>query len=78
MSPLDSEQNPAPLPLFADPAAGALIGTFLLALCLGGPVGLVLVLVVWFVYEVVSRLLLPRGERRRSRDHPEDRSGGSP
>jgi len=55
MSPLGREQNPAPLPLSADPAAGALIGTFLLALCLGGPVGLMLVVIVWIVFEAVKR-----------------------
>ena len=54
MSP-DREQSQASLPLRADPAAGALIGTFLLALCLAGPVGLVLALVVWIVIEVVRR-----------------------
>jgi len=46
--------------LHADPAAGALIGTFVLAGCLGGPVGLVLVLVVWIVFEAVKRGLTNR------------------
>ena len=55
MSPLDDERNQTSLPLRADPASGALIGTFLLALCLGGPVGLVLVLIVWIVVEAIRR-----------------------
>lgn len=57
MSPRESERNQTSLPLLADPAAGALIGTFLLALCLGGPVGLVLALTVWVVVEAVRREL---------------------
>jgi hypothetical protein len=57
MSPLEHERSQTPLPLRADPAAGALIGTFLLALCLGGPVGLVVVLIVWIVFEAVKRVL---------------------
>jgi len=74
MSPprIGDEQNRVPLPLHADPAVGALIGTFLVALCLGGPVGLVLVFVVWGVYEVVRQALLWRGGKQ-DRDQP----GGS-
>ena len=68
----DEERNRVPFPLSADPAAGALIGTFLVALCMGGPVALVLVVVVWIVYEVVRHGLLPRG-RKRGRGQP----GGS-
>ena len=60
MAPLERDQNQASLPLRADPAAGALIGTFLLALCLGGPVGLVLALILWIVFEAVSRWLRDR------------------
>jgi hypothetical protein len=60
MSPHETEQNQTSLPLLADPSAGALIGTFLLALCLGGPVGLVLVLVVWIAVEAVKRALARR------------------
>ncbi len=60
MSPIEHERNQPPLPLRADPAAAALIGTFLLALCLGGPVGLVLVLTIWIVVEAVRRGLTHR------------------
>lgn len=60
MSKADAEHNGTSLPLRADPASGALIGTFLVALCLGGPVGLVLAMVVWLVYEAVRRTLLAR------------------
>ena len=60
MSPLGPERNQTSLPLHADPAAGALIGTFVLALCLGGPVGLVLVLVLWILFEAVKRGLTHR------------------
>jgi hypothetical protein len=68
----DEELNRVPFPLSADPAAGALIGTFLVALCMGGPVALVLVVVVWIVYEAVRHGLLRRG-CKRGRDQP----GGS-
>jgi len=61
----DPEQNGTSLPLLADPASDALIGTFLVALCLGGPVGLVLAVVVWIVYEAVRRTLLARGGKGR-------------
>ncbi len=60
MPPIERERNQPPLPLRADPAAGALIGTFLLALCLGGPVGLALVLIVWIVIEAVRGGLMHR------------------
>jgi len=60
----DEERNQVPLPLRADPAAGALIGTFLVALCMGGPVALVLVVVVWIVYEAVRHGLLSRDGKR--------------
>lgn len=60
MSPLEPERNQTSLPLLADPASGTLIGTFLLAFCLGGPVGLVLVLIVWIVFEAVRRWLTRR------------------
>jgi hypothetical protein len=60
MSPLEHERSQTPFPLRADPAAGALIGTFLLALCLGGLVGLVVVLIVWIVFEAVKRVLTHR------------------
>ncbi len=79
VSPLDPEQNQTPLPLFADPAAGALIGMFLLATCLGGPVGLVLAVLVWMVFKAVRWLLLQRGDKPPdSRDHARDHLGGSP
>jgi hypothetical protein len=60
MSPSDREQYQAWLPLHADPSSGALIGTFLLAACLAGPVGLVVVLVAWIVMEAIRR------DKRRS------------
>ena len=44
--------------------SGGLIGTFLVALCLGGPVGVVLVLVVWFVYELLRRAFSARVRKR--------------
>ncbi len=59
------DQNGTSLPLRADPASGALIGTFLVALCLGGPVGLALAVVVWLVYEAIRRTLLARGGKGR-------------
>jgi len=43
------EGNQLHLPLHADPVAGALIATFLLAVWLAGPIGLVLALIVWAV-----------------------------
>jgi hypothetical protein len=64
MSPLDHQRNQTPLPLLADPAAGALIGTFLLALCLGGPVGLALVLILWILFEAVRRAALAARSRK--------------
>jgi hypothetical protein len=64
----DPEQNGTSLPLRADPASGALIGTFLVALCLGGPVGLVLVGIVWLVYEGIRRGLLARVRKRIGSD----------
>jgi hypothetical protein len=80
MSPLErgNEQNQVPLPLLADPAAGALIGTFLIALCLGGPVALVLLLIVWLMYEAVRQALLARGRHQRD-SHVDaiNRDGGS-
>jgi hypothetical protein len=67
----DDEQIGASLPLRADPASGALIGTFLLASCLAGPIGLALALIVWVVIDA-----LRRGKRRgagpSSRSEPID------
>ena len=60
----DPEQNGTSLPLWADPVSGALIGTFLVALCLAGPVSLVLVLVVWLAYEGIRQALLARVRKR--------------
>ena len=67
------------LPLRADPVTGALVGTFLLALCLAGPVGLVLALIVWGVIAAVrrSRSGASLAEVEGSRDHAQDRRGGS-
>ena len=45
MSNADHEQIQTSLPLSADPAAGALTGTFLLVAILAGPVGWVLALI---------------------------------
>jgi len=60
MPPADLEQYQASLPLHADPSSGALLGTFLLAACLDGPVGLALVPVAWIVMEAIRR------DKRRS------------
>lgn len=43
------------LPLSLDPAWGALIGTFLLASCLAGPIGLAVAVVVLIVIEALRR-----------------------
>ena len=51
----DAERIQTSLPLCADPASGALIGTFLLAACLAGPVGLGLALVAWILIEALQR-----------------------
>jgi hypothetical protein len=50
-----STTNQSMLPLRLDPAWGALVGTFLLATCLAGPVGLALALIVWIVIEALRR-----------------------
>lgn len=55
MTEADPEQHEAVLPLSADPAWGALIGTFLLASCLAGPIGLALAAIVLIVIEAVRR-----------------------
>lgn len=54
MSQADPEENGTTLPLRLDPAWGALIGTFLLASCLAGPVGLAVALVVLIVIRALS------------------------
>lgn len=51
----DTEQTATSLPLRADPASGAIVGTFLLAMWLAGPVGLVLALVAWLVIDACRR-----------------------
>jgi hypothetical protein len=51
----DPKQNETSLPLGADPAWGAIVGTFLLAMCLAGPVGLVLAIVAWVVIDAIRR-----------------------
>lgn len=55
MSKAHHEQAQTALPLSADPAAGALIGTFLLAAYLAGPVGWVLALIAWAVIRGTTR-----------------------
>lgn len=52
---MSKEPDRVRLPLSADPAWGALVGTFLLASCLAGPIGIALVLVVLIVIEVRRR-----------------------
>lgn len=68
MSKNDPEQIQTSLPLRADPASGALIGTFLLAACLAGPVGLVLAAIGWMVIRAFRR----RGAGQSSYDEPTD------
>ena len=55
MSRTDPEHNETSLPLHADPTSGAIVGTFLLAMCLAGPVGLVLAVVAWVVIDAIRR-----------------------
>ena len=55
MSDAGSEQDMAALPIHADPAWGAVIGTFLLASCLAGPIALAVALVVLLVIETHRR-----------------------
>ncbi len=55
MSRTDREQYQTSLPLRADPAWGAVVGTFLLAMCLAGPVGLVLAVVAWVVIDALRQ-----------------------
>ncbi len=69
MSQADPQQDQTSLPLRADPASGALIGTFLLAACLAGPVGLVVALIGWIVIDAF---------RRRQRRDPGSLSQGEP
>ena len=49
------DQNEGTLPLSADPAWGALVGTFLVALCLAGPIGLAMAVIVVVVIDVLRR-----------------------
>lgn len=55
MSPADSEQDKTGFPLRADPASGAIVGTFLLAACLAGPIGLVLAVIAWVLIDAYRR-----------------------
>ena len=43
----DFGPDPTGLPLQADPASGAIVGTFLLAAWLAGPIGLALAAIAW-------------------------------
>ena len=52
---LRPDQNEGTLPLSMDPAWGALVGTFLLASCLAGPIGLAMALVALVVMDVLLR-----------------------
>lgn len=62
MSPADSGQDKTGLPLRADPASGAIIGMFLLAACLAGPIGLALAVIAWLLIDAFRRrrTLVPR------------------
>lgn len=55
MSDADSEQDMGTLPIHADPVWGAVIGTFLLASCLAGPIALAVAFVVLLVIEAYRR-----------------------
>lgn len=55
MSQTDPQKNGWSLPLHADPASAAIVGTFLLAMCLAGPFGLVLALVAWILIDALRR-----------------------
>lgn len=55
MSSADSGQDKTGLPLRMDPASGAIVGTFLLATCLAGPIGLVLVVIAWVLIDAFKR-----------------------
>jgi len=46
----------------ADPASGAIIGTFLLAACLAGPIGIALAVIAWVLIDTIRRRQ-PRGAR---------------
>lgn len=48
-----STPSPSMLPLRFDPAWGALVGTFLLAACLAGPIGMALAVIVLIVIAVL-------------------------
>ena len=71
MSASDPAKDQTSLPLRADPASGALIGTFLLAACLAGPVGLVLALIGWIVIDTFRRRQ-PRDAGSLSQGEPID------
>src|SRR5260370_10808544 len=71
MSQADPNQGPVPLSPRMDPAWGAVVGTFLLAMCLAGPVGLVLAAVAWLVIEALRRRKSP-GVRPSSPSEPPD------
>lgn len=55
MSPADSGQDRTGLPLRADPGSGAIIGTFVLAACLAGPIGIGLAVIAWVLIDAFRR-----------------------
>jgi hypothetical protein len=55
MSEPETEHSQIGLPLRMDPTSGALIGIFVLAACLAGPVGLVLAVIAWISIEASRR-----------------------
>jgi hypothetical protein len=71
MSRRDRPKGQESLPLRADPERGVVVGTFLLAACLAGPVGLVVALVIW---ALVVALKGPKAhdEGRSPQDEPTD------
>ena len=62
MSQADLDRVQTSLPLRADPAAGALIGTLVLGASVAGPVGWLLALIAWAVMR-----RLETGERAHGR-----------
>ena len=69
MSEAESEHSQTGLPLRMDPTSGALIGIFVLAACLAGPVGLVLAVLAW--------IWIDTSGRRRRHGGPQSSDGPS-
>jgi hypothetical protein len=55
MSVAESEHSQTGLPLRMDPTSGALIGIYVLAACLAGPVGLGLAVLAWIWIDASRR-----------------------